>query len=71
MVPSLLGIGIAGTVEQNKTTENALIALSCIWVAAYASGIAPCGAIYQGETAAPRLRAKTNSFSQAVGQCFG
>jgi SP family general alpha glucoside:H+ symporter-like MFS transporter len=71
IVLSLLGVGIAGTVRQTKSTSNALIVLSCIWVVAYASGIAPSGATYQGETATPRLRAKTNSFAQAIGGMFG
>jgi SP family general alpha glucoside:H+ symporter-like MFS transporter len=71
IVISLLSIGIAGTVTQNGASENALIALACIWVVAYASGIAPIGSIYQGESSTPRLRAKTNSVSQAMGQTFG
>lgn len=71
IVLSLLGIGIAGSVKQTKSTSNALIVLACIWVVAYASGIAPSGATYQGETATPRLRAKTNSFAQAIGGMFG
>lgn len=71
VVICLLGVGIAGSVPETPSSKNALIALACIWVVAYASGIAPCGSIYQGEASAPRLRAKTNSLSQALGQSFG
>ena len=70
MVPCLLGVGIAGSVEQSKATQNALLACACIWVAGYASGIAPVASAYQGESSTPRLRAKTNSFSQAFAALF-
>ena len=70
-VISLLGIGVAGTVNVgSKANSNALIALACIWVVAYASGVAPIAAIYQGETPTPRLRAKTNFISQAGAGMF-
>lgn len=43
MCVCLLGIGISGSVIPTKATHNALLALSCIWMAAYSSGIAPVG----------------------------
>lgn len=71
IIAALLAIGILGSVPLSGSSENALIALACIWVTAYASGIAPIGSIYQGESSTPRLRAKSNSLSQACGQLFG
>jgi hypothetical protein len=43
LVICLLGVGISGTVERTRTTSNALIALACIWVVAYASFVSPLG----------------------------
>ena len=68
---TMLGIGISGFSIQTEASKNAVVALTCIFFAAYATGIAPVGPSYQGETATPRLRAKTNSISQALGQSWG
>lgn len=67
---SLIAVGIAGTVPSTTASKNSLIVFACIWVVSYASGIAPVGSIYQGETATPRLRAKTNFLSAAFGGMF-
>ena len=68
---TMLGIGICGFSIENEASKNAVVALTCIFFAAYATGVAPVGPSYQGETATPRLRAKTNSTSQALGQSWG
>ena len=68
---SMLSIGVCGFSIEKPATQHALVAFTCIFFAAYATGIAPVGPSYQGETATPRLRAKTNSISQACGQSWG
>ncbi len=44
MCLSLLGVGVGGSITRQTTaTHNSLLALSCIWMAAYSSGLAPVG----------------------------
>lgn len=64
-------VGICGFYLDSQATKNGVIVLACIWITAYASGLAPVGPSYQGESSTLRLRAKTNSMSQAGGQMFG
>lgn len=60
---SLLVIGIMSQLPDTTTRATVLISFMCLWSFGFNSGVAPVGPAYQGETATPRLRAKTNSLS--------
>lgn len=67
-----LVMGIIGSLSPAngppKSTET-LIAMSCIWVVAYAMSAGPLGWAYVADTATPIYRAKTASFA-AAGTCL-
>ncbi|CAK7235466.1 high affinity glucose transporter [Sporothrix bragantina] len=71
-----LFMGVVGTLAQrngNLFTESqssAAVALSCIWVAAYAMGPAPMGYAFLADTATPVLRAKTTGIASAFTGLF-
>jgi len=65
---SLLAIGIMSQLPSTTARSTALISFMCLWAFGFNSGVSPVGPAYQGETATPRLRAKTNSLSQATAQ---
>ena len=54
-----------GVIKQTTTSQNATLAVICIWVFVYALGFAGTGWILAGEVATPRLRAKTAAFTAA------
>lgn len=75
---ALLAIGIMSQLPDNTARSTALISFMCLWAFGFNSGVSPVGEslaprlqratltegpAYQGETATPRLRAKTNSLS--------
>lgn len=71
-----LFMGVVGTLamkNDNLFTSGqsaAAVALSCIWVAAYAMGPAPMGYAYLADTSTPLLRAKTTGFASAFTGLF-
>ncbi|GFZ52068.1 hypothetical protein JCM24511_09840 [Saitozyma sp. JCM 24511] len=73
----VLFMGVIGTLarqnggELSSTSSNAIVALACIWVAAYSMSAGPLGWAYVADTATPVLRAKTTSFAAALTCCFG
>lgn len=70
------GIGAIGTqsaknaFQLNTTQSNAIIALSCIWMAVYSMGVAPLGYAYASDTSTAVLRAKTTAYANAIVSCF-
>ncbi|CAK7204310.1 hypothetical protein SEUCBS139899_007065 [Sporothrix eucalyptigena] len=71
-----LFMGVVGTLAQRNDNlftsaqSAAAVALSCIWVAAYAMGPAPMGYAFLADTSTPVLRAKTTGFASALTGLF-
>jgi hypothetical protein len=62
-----IGLGIAGVVNPTSTaSQNAALAMICLWVITYALSAAPIGFIVASELATPRLRALTTGFAISV-----
>lgn len=51
-----LSIGICGLYLDRSATQNGVIVLACIWITAYASGIAPIGMSPSEATTDPKAR---------------
>ncbi|WWC88371.1 uncharacterized protein L201_003282 [Kwoniella dendrophila CBS 6074] len=64
-------IGTMGVIDQTTQTQNATLAVICMWVVIYALCFAGTGWLVAGEISTPRLRAKTASFVAATNAIAG